>query len=316
MSLPSRLRDLLWVEKYRPKQIKDCILPQHIKRQFEEVVRTRELQNYIFVGHHGTGKTTLVSCLINELDAEVKFINGSSEGNIDSLRGTIAGFASKIARNHRQKIVVLDEGDGMSLAMQTGLRAFLEAYSGNVRFIITANYLSKIIEPLQSRCVVVNFLPFEDDLRPIKNAIYMRAVEILKENQIEFDKGAVVEYIVKTFPDIRKVLNELQAYAKSCGKIDSGILLSGDFDMESLFKVLKDKDFEGIKNWFVVHDKTDLSGLYTRLFESLDQYMQPESIPSAVLIIREGMRDHPNAIDKMIVGLAMCVELSCNCSYL
>jgi DNA polymerase III delta prime subunit len=227
----------LWVEKYRPATIDECILPEGLKKTFKEYIATGELPTFLFSGTAGVGKTTVARALCNEVGADVLFINGSDEGrSIDMLRTTVKGFASTVSLTDAKKVVILDEADYMNAqSVQPALRGFIEEFSNNCRFIFTCNFKNRIIEPLHSRCAVIEFKIDSKDKHEIAATFFKRAVQILKQEDIAFDPKVVAELITKHFPDYRRILNELQRYSVS-GKIDSGILVNMS---EESFKGLK-----------------------------------------------------------------------------
>jgi DNA polymerase III delta prime subunit len=246
------MENFLWVEKYRPKKIADTILPTDLKQTFTEFVNQKEVPNLILAGGPGVGKTTVAKAMLEELGCSYIVINGSMNGNIDTLRNEIKNFASTISFKGGRKYVILDEADYLNpQSTQPALRNFMEEYSANCGFILTCNFLNRIIAPLHSRCSVIQFKIAASD-KPKLAAQFMKRVEmILKTEKVEYDQKVVAELILKHFPDWRRVLNELQRYSAT-GKIDTGLLANiSDVSMKKLMQAIKDKDFSTARKWVV-----------------------------------------------------------------
>jgi DNA polymerase III delta prime subunit len=279
----------LWVEKYRPATIDECILPEKLKQTFKEYIATGELPTFLFSGTAGVGKTTVARALCNEVGADVLFINGSDEGrSIDTLRTTIKGFASTVSLTDAKKVVILDEADYMNAqSVQPALRGFIEEFSNNCRFIFTCNFKNKIIEPLHSRCAVIDFKIDNAEKPAIAAGFFKRVTQILKTEGIDFDTKVVVELINKHFPDYRRILNELQRYSVS-GKIDTGLLVNmSDESYKTLVMNLKEKDFKKTRQWIAQNSDIETSSLFDHLYEKASEYMEPASIPTMVLLLAD-----------------------------
>ena len=280
---------LLWVEKYRPKSIEECILPTDIKQTFNEFVLQEEIPNLLLSGRSGIGKTTVAMALCNQLDSDFIIINSSEDGNIDTLRTDIKTFASTVSLSGGRKVVILDEADYLNpQSTQPALRRFMEEFSKNCRFIFTCNFANRIISPLHSRCSVVEFKIPKSELPTLATEFMERIIGILKiENVTLESKKSLSELILKYLPDWRRVLNELQRYSVG-GVIDVGILSNyADEEFKSLIQFLKSRNFGEIRKWVVNNLDNDATVLYRKLYDSLYDYIRPEMIPQAVLLIAE-----------------------------
>ena len=280
--------EFLWVEKYRPTKIEDTILPESLKQTFQKVVSGGELPNMLFTGTAGLGKTTVARALCNELDCDYILINGSEEGNIDTLRTKIKQFASSVSLQGGYKVVILDEADYLNpQSTQPALRGFIEEFSNNCRFILTCNFKNRIIEPLHSRCGVYEFNTSKKDMVDLCQNFMARCQLILSNEQIKYDDKSVAELIMKFAPDWRRVLNELQRYSIN-GVIDSGILNSiKDKNYDDLFSHLKNKDFKKMRNWVVNNIDTDASAIFRAMYDRMSDKVAPQSIPQLVLILAD-----------------------------
>ena len=280
--------EFLWVEKYRPTKIEDTILPESLKQTFQKVVSGGELPNMLFTGTAGLGKTTVARALCNELDCDYILINGSEEGNIDTLRTKIKQFASSVSLQGGYKVVILDEADYLNpQSTQPALRGFIEEFSNNCRFILTCNFKNRIIEPLHSRCGVYDFNTSKKDMVDLCQNFMARCQLILSNEQIKYDDKSVAELIMKFAPDWRRVLNELQRYSIN-GAIDSGILNSiKDKNYDDLFSHLKNKDFKKMRNWIVNNIDTDASAIFRAMYDRMSDKVAPQSIPQLVLILAD-----------------------------
>ena len=277
--------EFLWVEKYRPKTIEECILPESTKRTFKDFLDKGEIPNMLLAGPAGCGKTTVAKALCNELGVDYYVINGSDEGRfLDTVRNTAKNFASTVSLSStaRHKVIIIDEADNTTNDVQLLLRAFIEEFHGNCRFIFTCNFKNKILEPLHSRCTVVEFGIGGKQKPAIAAAFFKRIQEILAAEAVEYDNKVLVELINKHFPDWRRVLNECQRYSAG-GKIDSGILATfSDVKVNDLVKKLKDKDFPEVRKWVVNNLDNDTSVLLRRIYDACYDSMVPASIPAAV----------------------------------
>ena len=277
----------LWVEKYRPTKITDCILPESIKNTFIEFIGQKEIPNLLLSGGSGVGKTTVARALCDELHADYILINGSEESGIDVLRNKIKQFASTVSLQSGSKVVILDEADYLNpQSTQPALRGFIEEFHRNCRFIFTCNFKNRIIEPLHSRCSVIEF-KINGNKIMLAEQFMERVEQILKSENIGFDEPVVAELIMKHFPDWRRVLNELQRYSVS-GVIDSGILVNiAEVNLTELMTHLKKKEFTKMRKWVVDNIDNDPVKVFRKIYEKLYDYMKPESIPNAVIILGE-----------------------------
>ena len=310
--------EFLWVEKYRPQTIEECILPENIKKTFQDFLDKGEVPNLLLAGPAGCGKTTVAKALCNELGVDVYVINGSDEGRfLDTVRNTAKNFASTVslASTAKHKVIIIDEADNTTNDVQLLLRAFTEEFSGNCRFIFTCNFKNKIIEPLHSRCACIDFST-NSKVRPqLAAQFFKRLQEILGAESVEYDNKVLVELINKHFPDWRRVLNECQRYSSS-GKIDSGILATfSDVKVNDLIKYLKEKDFKEVRKWVVNNLDNDASVLLRRIYDSLYESLVPGSIPAAVLVIAKYQYQVAFVADQEINMLACLTELMVECEF-
>ena len=274
------MNEFLWVEKYRPQTIAEIVLPSHIKATFEDIVSGGELHNMLLTGTAGLGKTTVAKALCNELDLDFLLINGSEEGNIDTLRNKIKQFASTVSLQGGFKVVILDEADYLNpQSTQPALRGFIEEFSGNCRFILTCNFKNRIIEPLHSRCSVIEFNMAKKDMPPLLSEFMKRVEYILGQEKITYDKQVIADLIMKHMPDWRRVLNELQRYSTS-GSIDTGILVSiSETSINDLMLHIKHKDFKRMRQW--------VADIFRKIYDTMFEYIDPKSIPQLVLILAD-----------------------------
>jgi DNA polymerase III delta prime subunit len=314
--IDSRDEMFLWVEKYRPQKIDDCVLPQALKDTFRQYVEQGELPNFLFTGSAGVGKTTIAKALCNEIGAEFMMINGSEESGIDTLRTKIKGFASTISLTDAKKVVILDEADYLNAnSTQPALRGFIEEFANNCRFILTCNFKNRIIEPIHSRCAVVEFKIDSKDKQEIAATFFKRAVTILKQEQIEFDPKVVAELITKHFPDYRRILNELQRYSVS-GKIDSGILVNmSEESFKGLIKLLKEKDFTEVRKWVSKNSDSDTTSLFRELYDSAANTIEPNSVPQLVLILADYQYKAAFVADHELNIMAALTEIMAQCKF-
>lgn len=281
--------NFLWVEKYRPRTIQEAILPDELKQTFQQFVDQNNIPNLLLTGTAGIGKTTVARALCEELGADYIVINGSNEGrSIDVLRVEIQNFASSVSFSGGRKYVILDEADYLNAnSVQPALRNFMEEYSSNCGFILTCNFKNRIIDPLQSRCSVIDF-KFDKKIKATMAMQFMKRVEfILNEEEVKYDKKALAEVIQQHFPDWRRVLNELQRYSGT-GSIDAGILRNWrDENLVSLMKTMKVKDFDGMRKWVFENSDTDSSAIFREIFDKSSDYIKPNSIPGVVVTLGE-----------------------------
>lgn len=282
------MSEFLWVEKYRPRTIEDCVLPADIKSTFIDIVNGGELHNMLFTGSPGLGKTTVAKALCDELGLDSLMINGSEEGNIDTLRTKIKQFASSVSLQGGYKVVILDEADYLNpQSTQPALRAFIEEFSKNCRFILTCNFKNRIIEPLHSRCSVIDFTIPKHDKQRLASVMMARLMVMLTQENVKFDMEVLSELMMKHMPDWRRVINELQRYGTN-GSIDTGILVQiSDISLESLMKDLKQKNFKGMRQWVADNIDQEPASLFRKIYDSMNEYVDPKSIPQLVLILAD-----------------------------
>jgi len=312
------MSDFIWVEKYRPTTIDECILPKSIKQTFQDFVDRGEIPNMLLSGPPGIGKTTVAKALCNELGADYYVINGSDEGRfLDTVRTNAKNFASTVSltSESKHKVIIIDEADNTTSDVQLLLRASIEEFSRNCRFIFTCNYKNKIIDPLHSRCSVVDFSVNKKDKPTIAAQFFSRLNSILEEEKVEADKKVLAELINKHFPDWRRVLNECQRYSVS-GKIDSGILaVFSDVAVNDLIKNLKEKNFSEVRKWVVSNLDNDTSMLLRRIYDSLYDTLEHSTIPAAVLIIAKYQYQIAFVADQEINLLAALTEIMVECEF-
>jgi len=276
--------DFLWVEKYRPRKIADTILPEGLKKTFQKIVDSGEMQNMLFTGTAGLGKTTVAKALCNELGCDYIIINGSEEGNIDTLRGKIKQFASTISLSGGYKVVILDEADYLNpQSTQPALRGFIEEFSNNCRFILTCNFKNRIIEPLHSRCGVYEFNTTKKDLVELAGQFMKRAEYILSQEGVDYGRKDIADLIMKHAPDWRRVLNELQRRASS----GETVTKESTNNYDELFQALKTKDFKKMRGWVVNNQDVDSAAVFRSVYDRMQSHVKPASIPQLVLILAD-----------------------------
>ena len=310
--------DFLWVAKYAPKKIEDCILPESTKTMFREFLNKGEIPNMLLAGPPGIGKTTVAKALCNELGVDVYVINGSDEGRfLDTVRNNAKNFASTVSLSSdaKHKVVIIDEADNTGNDVQLLLRAFIEEFAGNCRFIFTCNYKNKIIEPLHSRCAVVDFSIKGKEKTQLAGSFFKRLQNILDEERVQYDPKVLAELINKHFPDWRRVLNECQRYSVG-GQIDSGILATfSDVAVNDLLQNLKEKNFPEVRKWVVSNMDNDTTLLLRRIYDALYSALENNSIPAAVLVLAKYQYQSSFCADQEINMLACLTEIMVECEF-
>ena len=308
--------EFLWVEKYRPRYIDDCILPQETKKIFLDFVNNKEIPNLLLCGTSGVGKTTVAKALCNELGADFVLINGSEERNIDTLRVKIKQFASTVSLtvDGGPKIVILDEADYLNpQSTQPALRGFIEEYSKNCRFIFTCNYKNRIIQPLHSRCSVIDFTIQAGQKPQIAAGIFQRILQILTDEKVEYNEKVVVEVVNKFFPDFRRMLNEIQKYSAS-GRIDSGILANlDDESLKELLNFIKEKEFSKMRKWVALNIHNDPQTIYRKIYDSFFTKFENTSVPQAIIILSDYTYKSAFVADQEVNMVACLTELMMEC---
>ena len=308
--------DFLWVEKYRPRTVDDTILSPEMKETFKEFIKQGNIPNLLLTGGAGMGKTTVARAMLEELGCDYIIINGSMNGNIDTLRNDIRNFASTVSFDGGRKYVILDEADYLNpQSTQPALRNFMEEFSNNCGFILTCNFANRIISPLHSRCSVIEFKIPNNEKPKLAAQLMKRIHGILSQEHIEYEEKVVAQVIMKHFPDFRRVLNELQRYSVS-GKIDTGILVNlVDVSIKSLIQHMKERNFKEVRKWVVENIDNDPVMMYRKLYDSATDYMKPESVPSLVLIVAEYSYKSAFVADQEVNLVACLTEIMSECAF-
>ena len=311
------MEEFLWVEKYRPRKVEECVLSQDLKKIFQNVLDKGELQNMMFTGTAGTGKTTVARALCNELDLDYIIINGSEESGIDTLRNKIKQFASSVSLSGGLKVVILDEADYLNpQSTQPALRGFIEEFSANCRFILTCNFKNRIIEPLHSRTSVIEFAMPKKEKEALAGQFMQRVQQILSVESINSEPAVIAELIMKYFPDFRRTLNELQRYS-NFGKIDSGILVNAnDIALDTLMSALKIKDFRKMRQWVADNIDIEPASMFRKVYDNMNEYVEPQSIPQLVLILADYQYKNSFVADHELNMVACLTEVTVSYTHL
>jgi DNA polymerase III delta prime subunit len=307
---------MLWVEKYRPHKIEDCILPDSIKTTFQEYVNRKEIPNLLLAGSAGVGKTTIAKALCDEIGCDYIVINGSDESGIDTFRNKIKNYASSMSLSGGRKVIIIDEADYLNPnSTQPALRGAIEEFSVNCSFIFTCNFKNRIIEPLHSRCSVVEFKIQNGQKAKMATQFFKRVEWILSEEGVTYDKEVVAAVVMKHFPDNRRVLNELQRYSVS-GTIDKGILAAvSDVQITDLIKAIKGKDFGSARKWVTNNLDSDSATVLRKIYDSMYDFLKPDSIPQAVLVLAKYQYQSAFVADQEINMMACLTELMVECEF-
>ena len=309
------MEHLLWTEKYRPQAVGDCILPDRLKKPFQEYVDESNIPNLLLSGGAGVGKTTIAKAMCNEIGCDSLVINGSDESGIDTFRVKIKNYASSVSLSGGRKVIIIDEADYLNPnSTQPALRNAIEEFAGNCSFIFTCNFKNRIIDPLHSRCAVVDFTLRNGEKAKMASSFMKRITKILMDESVEYDDKVIVELIKKHFPDFRRVINELQRYSKF-GKIDVGILSQlGDVPIEKIVGHIKDKNFGEVRKWVATND-VDSNTLFRKLYDALYEKLKSHSIPKAVLILADYQYKAAFVADQEINTVACLTELMVECDF-
>jgi DNA polymerase III delta prime subunit len=299
---------LVFAEYYRPKTVDECVLPENTKRMIKDAIASGNIPHYVFAGSAGIGKTSLARAICNEINADLLYINASLETSIDVIRTKVVGFSSAMSFDGNLKVILLDEGEGLSPQAFNSTKALYEEFP-NVRYILTTNNLAKVIDPIKSRSVVIDFKIDSKERPKLAAQMFKRVMNILKEREIEFDQKVVAEVVNKFFPDFRRTLNEIQRYSAS-GKIDSGILVNASkTSYKELVKTLAAKDFKAMRQWVGENSDMDPAMLFRDFYDNCYEYFEPATIPSVVLLLSDYQFKAIHAVDQSINLAAFLIEV-------
>ncbi len=305
--------EFLWVERFRPQKVSDTILSSDLKVTFQKIVDGGELPNMLFSGTAGTGKTTIARAMCDELGLDYIVINGSEEGNIDTLRGKIKQFASSVSLSGGYKVVILDEADYLNpQSTQPALRGFIEEFSNNCRFILTCNFKNRVIEPLHSRCSNYEFNFSKKIMQQLCGQFMVRAQDILEGENVNYNKDVLAQLIMKHAPDWRRVLNELQRHSISGQLETTSIITDANSNYSLLFKALKGKDFKKMRGWVVNNMDVEPASIFRGIYDAMSEYVQPQSIPQLVLILADYQYKNSFVADHELNLVACMTEIMAN----
>jgi DNA polymerase III delta prime subunit len=306
------MEHLLWTEKYRPQTVEDCILPERLKVPFQEYVNQKQIPNLLLTGGAGVGKTTIAKAMCNEIGCDYMVINGSDESGIDVFRNKIKNYASSMSLAGGRKVIIIDEADYLNPnSTQPALRNAIEEFAGNCSFIFTCNFKNRIIDPLHSRCAVIDFGMKNGEKQKMAASFFKRIQSILESEKVEYDDKVIAELVKKHFPDFRRVINELQRYSQ-LGKIDVGILAQiGDVSLAQIVKHMKEKDFTAVRKW-VASTEIDSTTLFRKLYDNLYDVLKPQSIPGVVLVLADYQYKQAFVADQEINIVACLTEIMAN----
>jgi len=308
-------KEFLWCEKYRPKTVEDCILDPKLKTTFQKIVETGEIPNMMFTGTAGLGKTTVAKAICNELGLDYIVINGSEEGNIDTLRGKIKQFASSVSLSGGYKVVILDEADYLNpQSTQPALRGFIEEFSKNCRFILTCNFKNRIIEPLHSRCGVYEFNTTKKQMQQLCSQFMKRLQNILEIEKVEYNNDVLAGLIMKYAPDWRRILNEAQRGSIG-GTINTSVLITDNSQYADLYKHIKGKDFKKMRQWVVNNMDVEPASVFRGIYDTMEEYVEPSSIPQLVLILADYQHKNAFVADHELNLVACLTECMANVSF-
>lgn len=308
---------VLWVEKYRPLKIADCILSKALKSTFQGIVDSGVVPNLLLAGGAGSGKTTVAKAICNELDLDYIFINASRERGIDEVRGKIMSYASALSFEGKRKVIILDEADQLTPDAQLALRASMEEFANNCSFILTCNFKNKLVEPLHSRCAVKEFRIPREEKPELIAQIFKRITQILELESVKFDGKVLASIVVKYYPDIRRTLNELQGFSNINGEINEGVLaFAGELNTNKLYKALKEKSFNGVREWVVENLDNDPPRVYRKIYDGLKDHLKQPSIPQAIIFIADYQYKSAFVADPEINLLACLIEIMVGCEFI